>query len=220
MTWDLVGSWLITDLNILIPINFTSRLVIKISDIAGYRPTWNWSGFFYQYLDLDPVGLVRLPNKIYVPILDPLLFTPQSFQPNYQLKFTRADWINSLTLTIYEDSMPLNFEPVINIPAPVVNIPSTFSATAASITVAISATSVGLLPVNANRKKLIIANNSNQDLYVDLDSSASVADHAIKIPKISANGFIASYELEQYTGLVSGIWAATGTGAALIREMV
>jgi hypothetical protein len=77
-----------------------------------------------------------------------------------------------------------------------------------------------LLAANANRKKLIIANNSNQDLYIDFDATASVADHSIKIPKVTNSGFIATYELEQYTGVVSGIWAAAGTGAALVREMV
>ena len=216
MTWDLVGSWSITDFNTLIPINFTSRLVIKISDIAGYRPTWNWAGFFYQYLELDPVGLVRLPDKIYVPILDPLLFTPQTFQPSYQLKFYNADWISSLTLTIYEDSMPLNFEPS---PA-VVNIPTLFASATTSTTVPISTTSISFLAASPNRKKLIIANNSNQDLFIDFDATASIADHCVKIPKVAASGFIATYELENYTGVVSGIWQATGTGAALIREMV
>ncbi len=213
MTWDLVGSWSITDFDTLIPINFSNRLIIKISDIAGYRPTWNWAGFFYQYLDVDPVGLVRLPDKIYVPILDPLLFTPQTFQPSYQLKFTRADWINLLTLTIYEDSMPLSFEPV-------VNIPSMNASTATSFTIPLSTTSVSVLAANPNRKKLIIANNSNQDMFIDLDATASVADHAIKIPKVTASGFIANYELTEYTGVVSGLWAAAGSGAALVREMV
>lgn len=89
--------------------------------------------------------------------------------------------------------MPLNFEPVINIPAPVVNIPSTTAATATSITVAVVATSTTLLPSNANRKKLIIANNGNQDLYIDFDAAASVSDHCVKIPKITASGFIANY---------------------------
>jgi hypothetical protein len=144
------------------------------------------------------------------------LFIPTIFKPSYQLKFYKADWIPSLTLTIYEDSMPINFEPA----APVVNVPNTFASTSASVTVPISATSVSFLAANANRKKLIVANNTNQDLYIDLDATASVADHAIKIPRLSASGFIASYELEHYTGVVSGIWGATGTGAALIREMV
>jgi hypothetical protein len=67
---------------------------------------------------------------------------------------------------------------------------------------------------------LVVANNTNQDLYIDFDATASIADHTIKIPKVSSSGFIASYELENYTGVVSGIWTGAGTGAALIREMV
>jgi hypothetical protein len=109
--------------------------------------------------------------------------------------------------------MPLNFEPQIN-------VPNTFASVANSTTVPISAASVSFLPVNVNRKKLIIANNTNQDLYLDFDATSSIADHTIKIPKITAGGFIATYEIENYTGVVSGIWAANGTGAALIREMV
>jgi hypothetical protein len=109
--------------------------------------------------------------------------------------------------------MPLNFEPL-------VTLPNTSASSTASTTVPISATSVSFLPVNANRKKLVIANNTNQDLYLDFDAAASVADHCIKIPRVTANGFIATYELEGYTGVVAGIWGAAGTGAALIREMV
>ncbi|MGL5936665.1 MAG: hypothetical protein ACRCZI_13710 [Cetobacterium sp.] len=213
MVWNEVGVWTITDFETLLLVSFTSRLAIKVSEIAGYRPTWNWAGFFYQYLDITPIGLTRIDKKINVPIIEPVLFIPNIFQPNYQLKFIKADWINSLILTIYEDSMPLNFEPF-------VNVPTNFASTATSVTVPISATSVSLLAANANRKKLVIANNTNQDLYIDLDATASVADHAIKIPRVSTSGFIATYELEQYTGVVSGIWGAAGTGAALIREMV
>lgn len=109
--------------------------------------------------------------------------------------------------------MPTNFEPI-------VNIPSQSASSAASFTVPVSATSVSLLAANANRKKLVIANNSNQDLYIDFDATASVADHCIRIPKVTASGFIASYEKDGYTGVVSGIWGAAGAGAALIREMV
>lgn len=213
MTWNEVGQWIVSTPEILIPVSFTSRLAIKVSEITNLRPTWDWAGFFYQYLELDPVGQVRIDKKINVPTREAVLFTPESFQPSYSLKFVKASWIPSLTLTIYEDSMPINFEPV-------VNIPSSSASSANSVTVPISATSVSFLPVNANRKKLTIANNSNQDLYIDLDATASVADHAIKIPKVTNSGFIATYELDNYTGLVSGIWAATGTGAALIREMV
>jgi hypothetical protein len=213
MTWNQVGSWTITEYQTWLPVSFTSRLAIKVTDIAGLKPTWNWSGFFYQYLDISPIGLTRIDKKINLSTIEPILFIPEVFQPNYALKFIKADWIPSLILTIYEDDMPLSFEPV-------VNIPSTSASSASSFTIPISATSVSLLAANANRKKLIIANNSNQDLYIDFDATASVADHSIKIPKVTNSGFIATYELEQYTGVVSGIWAAAGTGAALVREMV
>jgi hypothetical protein len=216
MNWNVKGSWIISSPETLLPTSFNSRLVIQVSEIAGYRPTWLWAGFFYQYLDLPfnvDGGLVRVSRKIHVPIQDSLLFTPEKYQPDYQLKFIKVDWIDSLILTIYEDSMPLNFEPVIN-------IPSQIASSATSTTVPISATSVSLLAANANRKKLTVANNSNQDLFIDLDATASVADHAIKIPKVTNSGFIATYELEQYTGVVSGIWAASGSGAALVRELV
>lgn len=216
MVWNEVGVWTITDDKTWLPISFISRLAIQVSDIAGYRPTWNWSGFFYQYLDIFPVGLTRINERIHVPIQEPVLFTPNIFQPNYRLKFIKADWINSLILTIYEDSMPINFEPSI----PPTNVPNPFASSAVSTTVPLSTTSVGFIAVNPNRKKLVVANNSNQDLYIDFDATAQIADHAIKIPKISASGFIANYELENYTGVISGIWQATGTGAALIREMV
>jgi hypothetical protein len=213
MTWNEIGEWVVSTSEILIPASFTSRLAIKATKITNLRPTWDWSGFFYQYLELDPVGQVRIDKKINVPTREVVLFTPESSQPSYNLKFIKAGWISSLTLTIYEDSMPLTFEPV-------VNIPSTTASTAAGFTIPISAASVSLLAANPNRKKLVLANNTNQDLYIDLDAFASIADHCIKIPKISPNGFIASYELASYTGVVSGVWAATGTGAALIREMI
>jgi hypothetical protein len=216
MTWNEIGQWIVSTPEILIPASFTSRLAIKATEITNLRPTWDWAGFFYQYLELAPVGQVRIDKKINVPTREAVLFTPESFQPSYSLKFIKAGWIPSLTLTIYEDSMPLNFEPA----APVVNVPNPFATATASATVPISATSVSFLAANASRRKLIVANNSNQDLYLDFDATASVADHCIKIPKVAASGFIATYELENYTGVVSGIWLTTGTGAALIREMV
>jgi hypothetical protein len=213
MIWNEVGSWTITEYQTWLPANFTSRLAIKVFDISGNKPTWNWSGFFYQYLDIAPIGLTRIEQKINVPTKEPILFIPQVFQPNYQLKFFKADWIPSLIISIFEDFMPLSFEPV-------VNIPNQNASSATSFTVPISATSVSLLAANANRKKMVIANNTNQDLFIDFDATASVADHSIKIPRVTASGFIATYELQQYTGVVSGIWGAAGTGAALIREMV
>lgn len=216
MTWNEVGLWIIDQPETVILNTFSSRIVAKVSEPSRSKSTWNTAGFFYSYLDIPLVGLVKTDEKFNVSLKEPTLFVPQVFKPSYTLKFFKVGWIPSLTLTIYEDSMPINFEPA----APVVNVPSLFASVANSTTIPTSATSVSFLPANTSRKKMVIANNSNQDLYIDLDATASVADHAIKIPKVSASGFIASYELENYTGVVSGIWAAAGSGAALIREMV
>ncbi|MBW4533656.1 MAG: hypothetical protein KME09_06925 [Pleurocapsa minor HA4230-MV1] len=216
MTWNEIGQWVIDQPETVILSTFSSRIAVKVSEPSRFKSTWNLAGFFYSYLDIPLVGLVKTDEKFNVSLKEPTLFVPQVFKPSYTLKFFKVAWISSLTLTIYEDSMPINFEPA----APVVNVPSLFASAALGGTVPISTTSVAFLAANANRKKLVIANNSNQDLYIDLDATASVADHAIKIPKVSASGFIASYELENYTGVVSGIWAAAGSGAALIREMV
>lgn len=213
MSWDEVGEWFITEPETLLLPSFTSRLAIKATGLSNYRSSWYWAGFCYQYLNIPLVGSTRINQKINIAIEEPILFTPNIFQPNYQLKFIKADWIGALTLTIYEDSMPLNFEPV-------VSLTGLQASSATSTTVPNSATSVSLLAANVNRKKLIIANNSNRDLYIDFDATASVADHSIRIPKVTSNGFIANYELEQYTGVVSGVWESAGTGAALIREMV
>jgi hypothetical protein len=213
MTWTEIGSWTIVDYETLLSVNFTSRLIVKVSEVANLRPSWNWAGYFYQYLNIEPIGLTRIDKKISVSTKEAILFVPEIFKPSYTLKFIRADWIDSLILTVYEDSMPLTFEPI-------VNIPNQNASSATSTTVPISTTSVSLLAANANRKKLVIANNTNQDLFIDFDATASVADHSIKIPRVTASGFIATYELQQYTGVVSGIWGAAGTGAALIREFV
>lgn len=216
MVWNLVGEWIVTDFKTLLPEIFHSRLAIKVSSVADLRPTWNYAGFFYQMVDVPLIGLSRVDKKIGISIRDSIVLIPENIYLPYQLRFQKAEWIDSLRLTIYEDSMPLNYSP----DAPAVNVPNTFASATVSTTVPLSAVSVAFLPINANRKQLIISNNSNQDLYVDLDATASIADHTIKIPKVTNAGLVASYELSNYTGLVSGIWAAAGTGAALVRELV
>jgi hypothetical protein len=213
MSWNQVGEYEVTDIETTLPTSFASRLAIKASNVALLKPSWKWAGYFVQYLEIPDFGIARIDQKNNLSTREPTLFIPAVFNPSYRLRFFKADWIESLTLTIYEDSMPLSFEPV-------VNIPSTTASTAAGFTIPISAASVSLLAANPNRKKLVIANNTNQDLYIDFDAAASIADHCIKVPKVTTSGFIASYELVSYTGVVSGIWAATGTGAALIREMI
>jgi hypothetical protein len=216
MIWNRRGNWVINKKEITIPLTFQSQIIAQVSNVSNIKPNWFWAGHFIQCLIIPPIGLVRIEDKFSVSLRDSSLFVPQIFEPNYQLKFYKADWINSLRLTIFEDSMPLNFSPE----PPVINVPSAFASQTLSTTIPLATASTPFLAANANRKKLVISNNSNQDLYIDLDATAAVADHTIKIPKVTPGGFIASYELDQYTGVVSGIWAAAGTGAALVKELV
>ncbi|NJO98670.1 MAG: hypothetical protein HC764_23930 [Pleurocapsa sp. CRU_1_2] len=213
MTWDETGSYLITQKETVIEANFTSRLAIKTDQYSLLKTNWNWAGYLNQYLTIPDLGLVRVEEKINLSTRETILFVPSYAPDPYQLKLFKADWIPSFTLTIYEDSMPLNSYSEVNIPNP-------NASTTNSTAVPISATSVSFLAANANRKRLIVANNSNQDLYIDFDATAAVADHTIKIPRVSAGGQIFTYELDHYTGVVSGIWGAAGAGAALVKEMV
>jgi hypothetical protein len=214
MTWNRRGIWAISKKETTIPLVFKSQIIAQISNLSNTKPSWFWAGHLIQCLTIPTIGLVRIEQKIDVSIKDSSLFIPEIFEPNYQLKFYKADWIDSLRLTIYEDSMPLNVTP------DSIVFPNTVASSSTGTTVPVTATSVVLLAVNTSRKKYMIENNSNQDLYIDFAATTSVANHAQKIVKISAGGNITSYEDDGYTGVISGIWAAAGTGAALIREFV
>jgi hypothetical protein len=216
MIWIEVGEFLVTQKETDLIVDFESMLAIKPVDFTLLKPNWNWAGYFIQFINVPVIGQVRIEEKINLSTKEPTLVIPKFYESNYQLKFYKADWIPQFKLIIYQNDMPLNYSP----DAAVVNVPNQFASAAISTTIPLSATSVAFLAANPNRKQLIVSNNSNQDLYIDLDATASIADHAIKIPKVTNAGLIASYELENYTGIVSGIWQAAGTGAALIREMV
>lgn len=87
-------------------------------------------------------------------------------------------------------------------------------ATAAHTTVATSTTSAVLFAANADRRRVIIWNESNNSLYVAFAATATATAYAVLIPK---NG---SYEtpLNDYTGVISGILSA-GTGNARLTEV-
>ena len=77
-----------------------------------------------------------------------------------------------------------------------------------------SATSVTLKAANANRKEIIIVNNSTKDMWISFTGTATV-DKGIFLPK-NQNVFIE----DKYTGIISGIWtSAAGGGSAEITEI-
>ncbi len=84
--------------------------------------------------------------------------------------------------------------------------------TGAASTVAISVSSVSLLAANADRKQVIIRNDTNQDLYIAHGSTATTSS-AIRLKKNDV------YLEDKYTGVISGIWdSVAGGGNAQIIE--
>lgn len=91
------------------------------------------------------------------------------------------------------------------------------AATGTKSTVASGVSSVPILALNASRKGATITNTDANVLYLDL--SGGTATSTSFSVAIAANGY---YELPSnfavYTGLITGIWAADGTGSALVTE--
>ena len=90
------------------------------------------------------------------------------------------------------------------------------STTGAKTSVNSGIASVTILALNANRKGATITNTDANALLLDLSGgTASSTSFSVSIP---ANGY---YEVPfGYTGLITGIWAADGAGAALVTEFV
>lgn len=80
--------------------------------------------------------------------------------------------------------------------------------------VASAAVSTSLLASNASRKGATITNTDVNTLYLDLSGgTASATSYTLQLP---SGGY---YEVPYgYTGPITGIWAADGTGYALITE--
>ena len=87
-------------------------------------------------------------------------------------------------------------------------------ATAVLTSVPSSATSVTLLAANPARRSFKIANASSKVLSVAFAATATVAAFTLQI---AANAFYES-PVNDYTGIVTGIWAAVN-GAAHVTEV-
>ena len=74
--------------------------------------------------------------------------------------------------------------------------------------------SVTILAANTARKGAVIVNTDANVLYLDLSGgTASATSYSYSV---AANGY---FEVPfGYTGLITGIWAADGTGAAKVTE--
>jgi len=90
--------------------------------------------------------------------------------------------------------------------------------TGAITTVANSATSVVLLSANPDRESITIVNRSNQNFAVAFAATATTTDFTIWLPKRGGDEY-SQVTRNDYTGIVSGIWAASGDRGATITEV-
>lgn len=85
--------------------------------------------------------------------------------------------------------------------------------TGTASSVAVSITSVTLVAANADRREVIIRNDTNNDLYIAHGGTATTSS-AVKLKKGD------TYIEDKYTGIISGIWdSAGGGGNAQITEV-
>jgi hypothetical protein len=211
--WQDKGTWIIEAPKTIIQIPFVSRIALKITDITDQRPTWNYAGWVKHLVEIDPIGLSVVEAKHGVSARMPSVIFPPNFASSYQLEFTKNDWIDALKLTIYEDSMLINY------PIDPFSVPSQLGGTATNTLVPITTASVVALAANSNRKSFSIENNTNQIMYIEYGATASAAVHRATIPAKTPGGLPTIFTNDTYNGQVSIIWAATGTGAALVGEV-
>ena len=87
-------------------------------------------------------------------------------------------------------------------------------ATSTLTSVASSATSVTLLASNAARRRMIVVNESSKTLFVAFAATATATAYTVAV---AGN---ATYQgtLDDYTGIVTGIWSSA-VGSARITEI-
>ena len=84
-------------------------------------------------------------------------------------------------------------------------------ATATLTSVASSVVSVVLLASNPARRKFIIYNDSTKKLFIAFAATASASAYTIQLP---LNGAFEA-QMNDYTGVVSGIWSAANDNARI-----
>lgn len=100
-----------------------------------------------------------------------------------------------------------------------VNPTSTGLGTATVTPVAISASSVTLLAANENRRGATIVNNTGESLYIKYGSTAVISTSGGSFTHLLTTGSSVSLPSPVYTGIITGIWAATTSGGyALVTE--
>ncbi len=89
------------------------------------------------------------------------------------------------------------------------------SATATLSNVSSSATNVTVLASNANRKMMMVTNDSTASLYLKFGTTASTTSYTVLIPP---QGYYEMPNPGLYTGIIDGIWSAAN-GSARVTEI-
>lgn len=127
---------------------------------------------------------------------------------NFRVRAT-AFTSGSASVIILPGTMP--FEPMVTaIQTPLVSTP-------ARANVAASASSVTLRAANALRKGLMVSNQGTATLYVDLTGGTATTTTANSFPLAASATYIMD-STTFTTGLVTGIWTATGGSGANVTE--
>jgi hypothetical protein len=139
----------------------------------------------------------------FVPLNDFVCFNLKPTISAYKLQFDKVSWLNFLTLSVYQSTMPLFSESDIT--------PQSTAVTTS--TASVTTTAAVLIASNPNRKGLTIKNTGNKTMYIGFTSSVSSNNAFMAI----TNG--ATYEFPLlYTGDIYAIGGAATT--ALITEFV
>jgi hypothetical protein len=110
--------------------------------------------------------------------------------------------------TFFQATQPVSGTVTANIPG---------SGTSAVTNVAASVTNVTLKAANASRKALYIFNAGTSTLFVKLGATATTTtSYTAQVP---ASAFWELPDDPVYTGIVDGIWSATGGNGALVTEL-
>jgi len=89
--------------------------------------------------------------------------------------------------------------------------------TGAITTVGNSAASVTLKVANASRKSITIVNRSNKNLAVAFSATATISAFTYWLPKRGGDIY-STVTINEYTGVISGIWSDSGDEGATITE--
>jgi hypothetical protein len=195
MIWD-IDLIIPSNTSLVLPFNFTSRLLAVNITAANFRPTWYRSGFLRSFINFD--GRQFVGNNFETRFGDQLFEIP--FQA-YQLEFSPQFWMTDTNIKIKQLSitetegiiMGINFAPN----------PTELLSDEVVTTIAASITNIVLDPANPARREGFIVNKSNRNLWVKFGTAAATAAAPTSLVPPNSNINIP----DSYTGVINGIWS-------------